>query len=599
LFASGNNAGVGTSAYNGCLASPPGGLQIYSKGGGYGQGAWWYTTVPSGWLTITQAKVWYTSGCPLDGISGEFDWNDYGQDAHHSALCGGNYVDYAFGYPVSSFGWQNACTRSRGCDVPGGAALLSDIQGVWLQVHDGAGPTLAAAGTVNLWWHGNHFVRGDHWPVDLLGGDITGVCHFFAIIDGNVVARGDQPLDQSQWHQCDGGDTGGSDQYGNRQQHWLASIDSSSLSDGWHTYQIADLNAAGNWGPSNDVERVGVDNQPVSLSLTGPADASVAAGTQYVSATATSGPSGVGAINCSNGGGPWTSEPLSGAGTRTASAKIAVAGLGPHRVSCYAVNQAQDANGAPAASEMQTWALKIGQPVAAAVSFSKVNRGCHRARRRVRVGNHTRIERVLVCHTVTRTRSLARVPYGHGARISGWVSILDGPAIGHVPVAIMTAPDNGSYAWRRAAVVTTAADGTFTAMLRPGPSRLVEAVYSGGPVTEPATSRVARLIVPANIRLTDVPTHVPWGGAGLIQGRVLGGHIPRGAQILKLLVGLGGRHLRTIGNPNIRPDGRFAIRVYATGSGGPERLQVAVGTLRERDYPYSPGTSRRVWITLG
>jgi hypothetical protein len=347
------------------------------------------------------------------------------------------------------------------------------------------------------------------------------------------------------------------------------------------------------------VEDLNVDNEPVSLSLTGPADASVAAGTQYIKATASSGPSGVGAIYCSDGGGPWTAEDLTGAGTQTATAKIPVAGIGPHPISCYAVDQAEDASGNLAPSATQTWSLKIGEPVTAAVSFSKVKRSCHITRKRVRVGNQARIERVLVCHTVTRTRSVAHARYGQRVTVSGWVSILDGPAIGHVPVAVMTAADNGSYAWRRAAVVTTAPDGTFTATLRPGPSRLVKAVYGGGPVTEPATSRLARLIVPAEIRLTDVPTHVPWGGSGVIQGRVLGGHVPRGAQILKLLVGLGGRHLRTIGNPNIRPDGRFAIRVYATGSGGAERLQVAVGTLKERDYPFSPGTSRRVWITLG
>jgi len=41
VFASGNNAGTGTLAYNGCLASPASGLQINSRGGGYGQGAWW------------------------------------------------------------------------------------------------------------------------------------------------------------------------------------------------------------------------------------------------------------------------------------------------------------------------------------------------------------------------------------------------------------------------------------------------------------------------------------------------------------------------------------------------------------------------------
>jgi hypothetical protein len=54
-----------------------------------------------------------------------------------------------------------------------------------------------------------------------------------------------------------------------------------------------------------------------------------------------------------------------------------------------------------------------------------------------------------------------------------------------------------------------------------------------------------------------------------------------------------------IGNPYIRRDGRFVIRLAATGSGGALRTQIAVATLRETNYPYARGYSRRVWITIG
>jgi hypothetical protein len=41
-----------------------------------------------------------------------------------------------------------------------------------------------------------------------------------------------------------------------------------------------------------------------------------------------------------------------------------------------------------------------------------------------------------------------------------------------------------------------------------------------------------------------------------------------------------------IGNPYIRPSGRFVVRLAATGSGGPLHTQIAVATLRETNYPY-------------
>jgi hypothetical protein len=433
--------------------------------------------------------------------------------------------------------------------------------------------------------------------VDLVGGDITGVCQWIAAIDGTWVARQYTPPDQSQWHQCDQGDTGGTDQYGNHQQRWSASIDTTSISDGWHSYQVGDQDAPGNW--TTPSEQVGVDNSPVSLSLTGPNSAPVSAGTQYVTAKATSGPSGVGAVYCNDNGGAWSSQPLTGGGTQTATAEIPVATLGQHQISCYAANQAVDASGAPATSSIRTWSLRIGEPVSAGISFTNPIRHCRRVRKRVRVSKHrTRWEWVNVCRTPKHLTRIAHVAYGRRTNLFGWFASANGIALSHVPVKIMAAPNNGLERWRTLEVVTTDAAGGWRATLPAGPGRLLEAVYGGGPVTQAATSPLARTVVPAAIHLAPLPRHVPWGGVLALRGRVLGGYVP-GGQILRVLRGGDRRHLQVIANPLIRRDGRFIIRLAAVGGGGPVSLVVAVGTLSERDYPYAPGVSRRYQVTIG
>ncbi len=348
---------------------------------------------------------------------------------------------------------------------------------------------------------------------------------------------------------------------------------------------------------SSDVEYLNVDNQPVGLSLTGPAQASVGDGTQHVTATATAGPSGVGSIVCSVDRSRWTGQRLSGSGTGTATAEVPVSGLGQHQVSCYATNQSVDSSGHPAASGVQNWSLKIAKPVGAGITFAQVIRHCTRELRRVHTKSGTRRKWVKVCSTRTIPHHIAHVAYGRGVTVYGWLTSSDGIPIGHAPVRILAAPDDGSGAWHTAAVVTTSADGSWQATLHPGPSRLIEAVYAGGPDTEAANSAVVKMIVPAKVVLTHVTRRVPWGGVLVIRGRLLGGDIPD-EQILQLRSGVG-RHLQVIGNPYMRPNGQFVIRLAATGSGGPLRTQIAVTTLKETNYPYARGSSPRVWVTIG
>ena len=108
------------------------------------------------------------------------------------------------------------------------------------------------------------------------------------------------------------------------------------------------------------------------------------------------------------------------------------------------------------------------------------------------------------------------------------------------PVAILTAPDNGSNAFTQAAAVTTGPDGSWTATLPPGPSRIIEASYPGSPTILPATG-YATVITPAKIKLTSVtPDRTPWGSTVRITGRVLGGYIPATSKLLRLDLGIVG-----------------------------------------------------------
>ena len=191
------------------------------------------------------------------------------------------------------------------------------------------------------------------------------------------------------------------------------------------------------------------------------------------------------------------------------------------------------------------------------IAFDKlVGLRCHRARVRVKVPGHwitvrrhgkrvkvktrahTRVERVMRCHprTVRRRtvvfvrvrrhghlvkvkrikivrvvvppRVIARtsraVAFGRGTTVNGYLGTSAGIAIGGHAVRVLTAPDNGGGQFTQAAVVTTAANGTWTATLPPGPSRIVEAVYDGDPTTEGASSGQVRVIVPAKVKLLSV-----------------------------------------------------------------------------------------------
>ena len=108
----------------------------------------------------------------------------------------------------------------------------------------------------------------------------------------------------------------------------------------------------------------------------------------------------------------------------------------------------------------------------------------------------------------------------------------------------------------------------------------------------------ATTIVPARISIKIRPTIVPWGSEVRITGRVLGGYVPANSNLLRLNVGIGRiGHLE--GLPKIKPDGRFVIVWKFDPGYGVLHPWFSVGTLSESAFPYGPGTSKRIVITLG
>ena len=169
-------------------------------------------------------------------------------------------------------------------------------------------------------------------------------------------------------------------------------------------------------------------------------------------------------------------------------------------------------------------------------------------------------------------------------------------------MSILTAPDNGSNAFTPAGVVTTAADGIWSATLPAGPSRIIQASYAGSATILPAIG-YATVITPAKIRITRVtPDRIDWGATVTISGRVLGGYIPASSKLLRLDLGIVGipGFSKIQGIPNIAPDGTFTTRYkFARGFSGVARFWLQVSSLAEADFAWAAAHSPRVIVTVG
>ncbi len=224
----------------------------------------------------------------------------------------------------------------------------------------------------------------------------------------------------------------------------------------------------------------------------------------------------------------------------------------------------------------------------------------HRHGKKVRVKRSRVVRVVLEPRTVFKTSR--RVRHGKGTTVSGWLGTATGTALAGQTVDVLTAADNGRENFHVAAVTTTAANGGWSTRLPAGPSRLVEAGYSGAATTEGAVSAPADLIVPAKVELLGVsPRRVAWGGTVHLSGRLEGGYLPRGGALVRLRIGLGTSDTTYGVREHVTGDGRFRTD-YTFGAGDPaahRSFWFQLASLPMGDYPYAPASSRRLTVSVG
>jgi hypothetical protein len=185
------------------------------------------------------------------------------------------------------------------------------------------------------------------------------------------------------------------------------------------------------------------------------------------------------------------------------------------------------------------------------------------------------------------------VAFGRRTVIHGWVGSANGNALGGQIVQILAAPDDGSKAFAPEAVATTAANGTWSARLPPGPSRIIRAVYAGGATFEPSSDH-ATVFVPASIRLV-MSRRAHWGGRLVITGRLRGGYLPAVGETVFLLVRFAG-HAHDFAHVLVSGDGRFRyVYTFLPGTGDVSYPFMAE-TAEESGYPYAPGRSKSIVV---
>ena len=604
VFQSTAASGLNTLEYCPAGTNVPPGMSIMTGGNKVKAGtrASWQANAPAG-IAITSASIALNQMYSIHindgtGWGGGFYWAGGGAQTHNGE------TSYSVsGLNSGYFGFQALCGWST-CNESTNPAQLT-IESINLVATETQGPSLAAPDGL---WQASGWVRGN-WPLHFYGDSPSGLCSLTASLNGQVIPGTSSPQTQSVWHQCAAPAVNQTIQTGDYGQGALS-------------LTIGATDAAG--VPTSDTKTVYVDNSSPTIAISGPQDAPTTAGVQYLTATATAGPSGVAGISCSLDGAPsqWHAG---------GSANIPVQGLGDHTLTCSSADNAHDAAGNAGWSAPATWSLAIREPTVTRVSFDRIVGAlrCARTRERIRVPaqfvwvhvHHRRIRVRVPAQTRTVTRvqchpryvrrrvrvdghlvtvripvlprtvrsSSRRVAFGKKTTIHGWLGTAQGNALGAQTVQILAAPDNGSASFVQEAVATTAANGGWTARLPAGPSRIIRAVYGGSGSSEPSSGE-ATVLVPASIKL-HVPRIAHWGGKLILTGRVRGGYLPADGETVILSVRFGG-HEHDFAHLAVSGNGRFRyVYTFLPGSGD-ANYPFSAETVRESGYAYTPGHSR-------
>jgi hypothetical protein len=193
------------------------------------------------------------------------------------------------------------------------------------------------------------------------------------------------------------------------------------------------------------------------------------------------------------------------------------------------------------------------------------------------------------------------MPYGGRVSFGGRLTSSSGSPLGGLAVEVIETFAAGADSPRRTTTVRTAADGSFSARLAPGPSRRIEAAFAGNPVLTQARSGEVGLDVLAGVRLRSSTASARIGGAPvLFSGRIgdRGARLPPSGRSVELqfhLPGGGWSEFRTV-QTDVHGRFRYAYSFSDDDSRG-IRFQFRAFIPEQDDWPYEPAFSRPVFVT--
>jgi hypothetical protein len=197
-----------------------------------------------------------------------------------------------------------------------------------------------------------------------------------------------------------------------------------------------------------------------------------------------------------------------------------------------------------------------------------------------------------------------RIPFGTRTTIVGRLTVKGHRGVSGQIVHVYSAPNNRSHHYTQIRTAKTGASGRWHVTLPAGPSRLIKAVYRGNSTHERATSRRAKLTVPAKVEVLRLrPRRLPWGGTVHIHGWLAGGYLPPppAGELVRLRLGYG-RAYTTYGvKTDVTGNGHFKV-MYTFGHGPASVVRhywFQECSLPHDDYPYAPACSRKITVRVG
>lgn len=297
---------------------PPGGMAIYTNSNNTiprGTAVHWTISAPAG-MTIASVYIPHMMSTGIDdgtGWGGGFFWQGGSGNVNtwdtESGWSSATTSGPSFSWPAGGspyFGWQVVCGASS-CSNGGYQYLTVEL--LELNVTETSGPSLNAPDGL---WQTSGWIRGT-WPLHFYGDSPSGLCSLSSSLNGQGGPGASVGGDGTVWHQCS---SPAVDQ----------NVNTAQYGQGVLQLTISALDSA--QVPVSYSKTVDVDNQTPTISLSGPTDAPSTAGTQYVTATAGAGPSGVSGISCSVDNAPpqWYASssaqvPAAWASTRSAASR--------------------------------------------------------------------------------------------------------------------------------------------------------------------------------------------------------------------------------------------------------------------------------------